>query len=352
MSGLLRSKALIVAVAVLALAEVGARVVAARVGSPVTWDSPYTQDKAAQILELGREQGGADIVFLGSSIVNAGIEPSIITASLPPGIVAYNAGIPGSSAGTWRVWAQDTVYRHLCPEVVVIGVTVRDINDNAPGVASDPARYLESRGRKAFIGSTGQVESGLSAIESISALVRVRGLLRRPVDTLKVLTGRPVDGWRLTRLTEFGRYYAFDAKVYALNDARRDRLRTSTFRDFSVGGIETAAIVGMIDDAHAGGAIVVLVETPVMERDLVPLLPGGDADLEAFRSVLGSLASLTDAPLMQFPDLTDRDELFADEYHLNGEGVAIVTERIAWMLAPILPPTGGHCPALQSHPED
>jgi hypothetical protein len=329
-----RLAALVVALAVLALAEVGARVVAARVAPPVTWDSPDTQDKAAQIVRIQERYGGAGVVFLGSSIVNAGIDPERFAATVPG--VAYNAGIPGASAGTWRLWANDVVYPYLCPAVVVIGVTVRDVNDNAPGVVSDPAAYLGSVGRRLFVGEAGSAEQAESFLDRASALVRTRDLLRRPADVARVLVGRPVEGWRVTRLTEFGRYHAFDDHSYRIDEERREALRSGAFRDFAVGGPEMDAVAGMIEDAGRNGAAAVLVETPIVERDLVGLLPRGAADLSAFRAALDALGEAAGVPVLRFPDLVDRSGLFADEYHLNGEGVALVTDRLAAAMASLV----------------
>jgi hypothetical protein len=345
MDVLRRSRALLVAVAVISLAEIGARALATQVAPPVTWDSPYTQDKAEQIVRVANRYGGAGTVFLGSSIVNAGIDPERFVAALPDSTVAYNAGLPGASAGTWRLWAADLVYPYLCPGLVVIGVTVRDVNDNAPGVASDATAYLRSRGRRVFVGEADPAEQAESAIDDLFALIRMRDLLRRPADVLRVLTGRPAEGWRVTRLTEFGRYYAFDDHTYRIDDDRRERLRTGAFRDFAVGGVEIGAVEGMIDDARRNGAAVVLLETPIMERDLVGLLPGGAADLVAFRSELDGLASRMGVPVLRFPDLVDRADLFADEYHLNGAGVSVVTDRLASSLGPAVAAAGplGSC---------
>lgn len=333
------------AVAVLALAEAGARVVSTRVAPPVTWDSPYTQDKAAQIVHIEERFGGAGVVFLGSSIVNAGLDPERFAATVPG--IAYNAGLPGASAGTWRLWANDAVYPYLCPAVVVVGVTVRDVNDNAPGVVGDPAAYLGSVGRRLFVGEAGSAERASSLVDRASALVRTRDLLRRPADVVRVLMGRPVEGWRVTRLTEFGRYYAFDDHTYRIDDDRREGLRTGAFRDYAVGGVEMEAVAGMIDDARRNGAAVVLVETPVMERDLVGLLPRGASDLVSFRTALDALGEAVGVPVLRFPDLVDRADLFADEYHLNGAGVSLVTDRLAAELVSLVEATGtaGTCSA-------
>jgi len=122
-------------------------------------------------------------------------------------------------------------------------------------------------------------------------------------------------------------------------------LRSGAFREFAVGGAELQAVAGMIEDAHRNGAVAVLMETPVMERDLADLLPGGSADLAAFRAALDSIAPATGFPVLRFPDLADRAELFADEYHLNGAGVAVVTGRLALALEPIwgIAPPAGSC---------
>ncbi|MDH3307377.1 MAG: hypothetical protein OEO77_07680, partial [Acidimicrobiia bacterium] len=66
--------ALVVALSVLLVAESGARLLATRLPGPVYWDTPFSQDKAGQI----EETGAVDIVFMGSSIANAGIDPPLV----------------------------------------------------------------------------------------------------------------------------------------------------------------------------------------------------------------------------------------------------------------------------------
>jgi len=325
-----RSRALLVAAAVILLAEVGARALSPRLPDPVVWDNPFTQAKVGQMGEVR----SAGVVFLGSSVVNVGIDPARATAGT--GLSAYNAALPGSTPILWRVWAADAVTPLLCPAIVVIGVTPRDYNDNDTGNRGALEQYLSSPGRLLHLGEAGFGDRAEDAASSLSTLLADRSLLRQPANVARWLLDLPVDDRRDSELTGAGRFFGFDDHTFERKPDRRRRLRSGAFRDFAVGGMEEAALRGLIEDVLAAGALPVIVEMPVLEAELVSLLPGGEADLAAFRDSLDRVGTLTGHPVLRFPDLHDRQRFFADEYHLNGAGVERLSARLARELAPLL----------------
>ena len=325
-----RSRALLVVAAVILLAEVGARALSPRLPDPVTWDNPFTQAKVGQM----EEEGSADVVFLGSSVVNVGIDPARATAGT--GRSGYNAALPGSTPILWRAWAADAVIPLLCPAVVVIGVTPRDYNDHDTGNRGALDQYLSSPGRLLHLGEAGFGDRAESAVSSRFTLAADRSLLRQPANVVRWLLDLPVDDRRDSELTGDGRFFGFDDHNFERKPDRRRRLRSGAFRDFAVGGLEEGALRGLIGDVLATGAVPVIVEMPVLEAELVSLLPGGEADMAAFRAGLDRVATLTGHPVLRFPDLHDRKRLFADEYHLNGAGVTRVSDRLAEELRSLL----------------
>jgi hypothetical protein len=69
-----------------------------------------------------REMSETDVVFLGSSITEAGIDPVAFAADSKLDS-AFNSGLPFSTPFSNEWWLNQVVLRHVEPELVVIGLT-------------------------------------------------------------------------------------------------------------------------------------------------------------------------------------------------------------------------------------
>ncbi len=185
---------------VVVLLEGAARLLAPHIPGQLVWDTQFTQDKADQIAAAGE----VDVVYVGSSVVNAGIDPGLVAANsrFDSG---YNSAIPSTTPSTWKVWMRDLVYPDLCPSVTVIGISVRDYNDGNVGIPFDLKSYLPSAGRLELYGqfTSASLEQ---QIGRYSAFVRIRSRLREPEKVARFLVTGKVPGWPATVLTPEGRY--------------------------------------------------------------------------------------------------------------------------------------------------
>ncbi len=291
------------------------------------WDTEFSQTKAAQIQDLGE----VDIAFVGSSIVNAGLDGPTVTESVPWLDTSYNAGLPATTPRTWQVWADDLVFSELCPDVLVLGVSIRDMNDQNPGADNRRAAYSASAGRQELFGAAPAAASLEERVGDWSAFVRIRSRLREPGNIVVYFTTGRVASWPDPNLTPEGRYQGFDDDFYTQDDQRDADLLSGALADFEMGGAEFDALAGIIERGQTAGATVALVEMPSMRTDLSALVP--DGTLDRFSGLLDGLAGEYGVPVWRFPELDDRADRFGDLYHPNGAGTRELSELLGRRIA-------------------
>ena len=332
---------------VVVLLEGAARLLAPHIPGQLVWDTQFTQDKADQIAAVGE----VDIVYVGSSVVNAGIDPGLVAANsrFDSG---YNSAIPSTTPSTWKLWMRDLVYPDLCPSVVVIGISVRDYNDANVGIPFDLRSYLPAAGRLELYGqfTSASLEE---QIGRYSAFVRLRSRLRQPEKVARFLVTGRVPGWPATVLTPGGRYTGWDDNVFVDPSPEGiEQLTTKVFVDFSVGGAEDLAVRSIIEDAQALGDQVVIVRMPTMNQELAPLLPDGRADLDRFERQIEKLGDDYDVPVIVYLDMDDDKSLFGDLYHMNLAGTTEMSTRLGRDLDRlVLPSEGSRCGTRPATPD-
>ncbi len=323
-------------VAVLLL-EGGARLLAPHIPGQLTWDTQFTQDKADQVARIGP----VDVVFIGSSIVNAGVDPGLVIAEthFESG---YNAAIPSITPSTWKVWSRDIVLPDLCPEALVIGLSIRDYNDANRGIGYDLRQYLPSAGRQALYGryTSASLEE---QIGRFFTFVRIRSRVREPDNVARYLVRDRTPGWPVTVLTADGRYQGFDQNTYFVpTQEGLDVLANEVFVNFSVGGAEDRAIRAMIEDAQSLGMSVAIVKMPSVIDDLVLALPSGLADIEAFNRAVDQLGVDYGVAVISYEDMDNDRSLFSDLYHMNLIGTEEFSRRLGADLERLLPTGAEH----------
>lgn len=129
----MRAKVITVLVGIaltLAAAEGVVRVIGDGLPTGTRWPSVETDVKFHQLSDLTE----ADVVFLGSSITEAAIDPVVLVEE--SGIdSAFNSGIPFSTPFSNEWWLNQVVLSSLRPELVVIGLTPWS---GGAGVSGDP----------------------------------------------------------------------------------------------------------------------------------------------------------------------------------------------------------------------
>lgn len=336
-------------VIVLLLAEGIAQLLAPRLPGLLIWDNQFTQDKYDQI----RETGPVSVVFAGSSVVNAGIDPVMVAAAAGWDQPGYNSAIPSTTPVTWLIWSRDVVLPELCPNLYVIGVSVRDYNDANPGVGYDIDVYSSSGGRAELYG----IRTGASIEEQVgeySALIRIRSRLRQPDNVARYLVTGSVPEWPEALINDEGRYLRWDDNVFVPPTSEgMQRLRDEVFVNFSVGAREDMAVRAMIEDARHLGMEAVIVRMPTMNKQLLPALPGGANDLALFDAQIAELGTALDVPVVQFPELDNRQEFFGDLYHMNLPGTELFSRLLGEKLAEVVTiPTSVTCGTRPTNPED
>jgi hypothetical protein len=117
----------------LLIGETAMRVVETAVPPPSRWPSAETQIKDGQLAKLARE---VEVVFIGSSVTEAAVDPELLNA-LAGTETVYNAALPFSSPLSDEVWLAGVVLDHIDPSIVVMGVPAWPAHGN---VDSDPLR--------------------------------------------------------------------------------------------------------------------------------------------------------------------------------------------------------------------
>jgi hypothetical protein len=105
-------------ISALLIGEVSLRVVEARIPMSTTWPSPETHVKSAQLANLGQD---VEILFLGSSITEAAVDPALLMALTGSGL-AYNSALPFSSPLSNELWLDEVALAYVSPSTVIIGV--------------------------------------------------------------------------------------------------------------------------------------------------------------------------------------------------------------------------------------
>ena len=323
-----RGRALTVVVAVMALvvlvAEIGVRAAAPKLRDPLLWPDWEAQHKVAAMDALAA-RGGASVVFVGSSMVNAGANPALASRLLSQRRPAFNASLNGSDMFTTDMWARKVVVPRLHPKVVVIGFSSGELNANweEPGLQR---RFLQSPYGK-HVAKGGLLNRAEVWLIEHSYLIRYRSLFRTPVDALFGEDRADVNG----RVDGFGRLIALDKyqdRAYTRGLTRDLGVWDTVFENYHPGGYQFEALDRLVDDLTSQNIRVVLVRMPVT-KDVVPLHPNGEADRDAFGRALARF--VTAHPVTFFDAesaVGDSPDLYVDPLHLNNIGMDRATEAI------------------------
>jgi hypothetical protein len=327
-------------VAVLVLAEIGARAIAPHLPEPPLWTDDTTTVKVAQL----DARDCVDLVFAGNSMTRDGMDPAAFAAD-SEGRRTYNAALDAATPALLERWVLDEVDPRVSPDGVVLGLSSFDLNDSAAIGRSALAAYDEAPLTRDDL--FGRLQAPL--LRSLD-LFRYRNEIRDP-EVLWDGIGRWRDGESEPRLDATGldgllgpdgqglsrRELSYQPSPLTERFAQNELLN-----DFELGGDQTAAadeLLGGLAERGVGAAVVVL---PVTE-DYVDLHPGGRAQYEEFLGLAERLATENGAAFIDLHDLAPDDSWFADTHHLNATG----SDALSAALPGLLPEgfaIGGRCP--------
>lgn len=313
---------IVIALVVVVVAEFGVRAASSTLSPLNTWNDWEATNKV-QAMDALAKRGGASVVFVGSSMVNAAADPALYSRLSGANRPAFNAALNGSGALLMDLWTLRVVVPKLKPDTVVIGVSSRDLNDN--GRASNRAyrAIRRSPGGRTVGDDLSLTERVQSIAERASYLVRYRSVLRKPA----TMTDVPV----AKRRSEVGPLGSLAGlRIFVGATYREELYRGEKFPEslggFVMGGTEFDALGHLVRTLVERKIDVVLVEMPVTE-DAVTAHPGGAGDYERFEAILGLFT--------RFTQLVDADawfptnDGFGDPFHLNDRGREVFTRSLA-----------------------
>lgn len=299
--------------------ELGARVLADRLPLAYEWHTEEAELKVERMDELALT-GGADVVFLGTSIVN-GIDPALLTDAAGQPVAAYNGSLTAGVPPLMEAWFRDVVEPRLHPRVVIIGLSSFDLTDEPANRRAFYDAYVGSPAARRQAGLDSVSEQIDHWIAARSALWQHRSALRRPDVVLDAIRGRAevVPGYA-AELQPSGHTTFLDHFRFGTGNGAGGGVPVNTWE---IGRDDPAALVRLVEDAQAARARVVLVDMPITNT-YVGKHPNGEADYATYVTGLRALATDLGVRLIELSSIRD-DELFADEVHLNGDGSAYVT---------------------------
>ncbi len=315
--------------ATLLLGEFAAKLLGPYLPAPARWPDEATSTKIAQM----DDRECADVVFVGNSMARDAFDPPTFADMDPLGRSAYNASLDAASPAQLARWVPEEVVERLDPSTVVVALASTDLNDNAAAGQAALESYESSQGgRDDLLGSIDRQGA------EWSALLRHRASLRDPqavldgvsaawssdeadrpsVDGLDGLIGP--DGEGLSR-QELG---------YTGQPAVQRFVADQLLNDYSLGPEQLDAAEELLARLDRAGIEVVLVALPVTD-DYIALHPNGEADYDEYRAAMALLADSAD---VDFHDLSEATDSFADTHHLNGVGSQELTEATAALPIP------------------
>jgi lysophospholipase L1-like esterase len=302
---------------VVGLAEAALRQRSSRLPQLRLWHDAVAQLKVAQMDDRRRRGETGGVVFAGSSQVLEGLDPR--RAAPDWGRGAYNAALHRGFLPLTEPWLLQEVIPRLRPRLVVLGVGVIDLTDNGTAQHEVLQRFESSPARKRgavarwrrLVGRSAVLRHGLARLGPTVVL-----------DTLRV----GPDGE--------GREFA-DATEYRLSDKKRAYIEHELLAGYHTGPACQATLRRILDGIVGAGAAVVVVELPHTD-ELLEMLPGGAAAVEAARSQLRQVVAEAGVPFVDDLALMDDHLWFADCIHLNGAGMREASRRLAVALEPEL----------------
>lgn len=314
-------------VAALLAAEVAARFIEPLVPATRGWPTPQMAAKVDQMTDLASNSTNVNIVFLGSSSMDQDVNPSIFNREAE-GLVAYNASLNGLSMRSLELWAIDVVMPTLDPEIVVLGLTTRELNDGGPRQKELFDQLAASVSFRNFV-TQGQ-DDPFSQVAELSALLRMRDALRIPYTTTLRILG--VNRGEVVSLPgPFGQRVPEDRDyVYDFSDSWREEWTTKDVWNFAMGGIENEALERLLAELADQGRQVVIVPLPT-SPDYVSVQPGGMGTISEFQALLSNAAQSHGAMLIE-PPLELRSSDFRDPAHLNPNAAMEFTAALARLI--------------------
>lgn len=337
-------------VVVLAGAELGMRAIDQRLPRPLAGDTAEIELKDTQIHDLAAAGEPVDLVVLGNSTLDAGIDPVLLGQESVRFDAVYNAALLGQPLRSIRRWAKDFVLSETSPDTVVLGLTPLDVPTLSIFGVSKPA--VEA----AFEGTFDDLRPGPAQraddnASRWSALVRHRAAFRSPgelwrgvTDTIsgtdKAFQGSgPVtfeDGtqgvrdrqtWESVLLGPRGLNRTYWGGSYdGTTDSRISATERQAYEKSNIDRLQLAGVIGGIRAAGVDDIVVVLPphDLPALEQSGVPL-----ATYTRLAADITDFAQEEGLAVIDLSAANWDDSNFYDPAHLSRQGSRRLTRLLA-----------------------
>ena len=319
--------------------EASARVVGPRTRLDVDVLETLLDDHRVQSAAASRggqqEDNQLDVVVVGSSTAGAGVDPAVLAEAIDPvDPQGYVLWIPGANAAVLEIAATEMLPALVEPEVVVVALTSRELNDNydigAFEVGLLPENLANSLAWRRITTPDQWGTRSEATASDLSGLVRYRARLREPTSWISWITSDD-DGapWQMTQTGRLAAYVESSAPLEASSGHlnREERVLSN----YAAGGTQTVALTNALQ--APSGQRVLLVVLPTSQSTFWPLHPNGSADVALAREAAALAAEQAGVEFLDLSDFGNDDSWFSDSNHLNSIGSAQVSDLIAAALS-------------------
>ncbi|MGI9609170.1 MAG: hypothetical protein ACR2NL_02645 [Acidimicrobiia bacterium] len=311
----------LIVIAVLVATELVATVLSGGLPNP-DWNFAQTDRKVGEMEAMAAAGETADVVLIGNSSVNAAFITDDLETQSGLGTF-FNAGLDGSSMRQTEDWTLNVVVPLVAPDLVVIGLTSRDLNDASSSNAEVFEKYQNSRGRARFLDEETSGQRIQRALSQVSALVRISPFLRDPASLVTQYNPNGPDTGE----------FVLPGEDYEPRPLDVTRTRERALNDYSLGGVELEALSRLVAQLESMNIEVVVVEMPFVAEDYLDMHPNGAADYDAYRRVVETFAADNDLAYIDLTTYPWTTGEFYDFLHVNSTGIAIVNTMVADALA-------------------
>jgi hypothetical protein len=299
--------------------DIAVRALAPRLEPPLEWYSPAAARTVEEMDLLQEAQVTSDLVFVGTSMVQHGIDPGRARAAVDELPWVHKAPLPAAQTPVIERWLLEEIVPRLQPDRVVWGISSLDLNGNR----ARPTIDVYEQARAARPGPMGGIDRALSRVSYLS---RYRAQLRDPVELSRALR-RPSAGEDAEHpgpLPELLTSFAGDGGRPTARERRR--IENRVLVDYEVGSRELASLRRTLAEVRELGIDVALVAMPVPDR-YVRAHPRGTADFEDHLTALRAVADEYDVQLVDASRWYEDDD-FEDFTHLFRDAADRFTQRL------------------------
>lgn len=309
--------------AVLLVAELGARVLLSRyLDAPDGWNLPRMHAQVEAMEELSGA-GGTEVLLLGSSVVGSGLDPDLLGTASARYDRAFTLWLPGAPVRSLEVMYSELADPLLDPDVVVVGLTARELNASGDGQERNVQSLVTSPALRRVAGTESQLQALDRWASQRSALVRLRSTLRDPGRLVLALqagkqdrSGGLPEPWKEARPP-------YEERPGHIAQERR------ALTGYQADGVELDSLRRLVNEIRDDGARVVLVNMPVHRPSYDALFPRGAADQAAYEAVLGELCTELQVECIDATTQPWTEQHFTNVNHLNRAGTESLTTLVA-----------------------